>query len=60
MNFDYYFQKLQKNTFSIFLFHGVIDKTYPGIRNYTNKHILKKDFEKLLEILQEIGKSHFT
>ena len=55
MNFDYYFQKLQKNTFSIFLFHGVIDKAYPGIRNYTNKHILKKDFEKLLEILQGIG-----
>ena len=31
----------KKNTFSIFLFHGVVKKNNFNIRNYNKKHILK-------------------
>ena len=46
-----YLDKLQKNTFPIFLFHGVIDKPYDGVRNYTNKHMLVDIFEEIKENL---------
>ncbi len=47
----------KKNTFSIFLFHGVIKKNFFNIRNYNQKHILKKDFIKILKYLKQKGTS---
>ena len=35
---------LNKNFYKIFLFHGVIKKNKHIVRNYTNKHILEKNF----------------
>ena len=35
---------LNKNFYKIFLFHGVIKKNKYIVRNYTNKHILEKNF----------------
>ena len=35
---------LNKDFYKIFLFHGVIKKNKHIIRNYTNKHILEKNF----------------
>ena len=36
------FFPIKKNNFLIFLFHGVIKKNLFSVRNYNNKHILKK------------------
>ena len=36
--------KNKKNTFSIFLFQGVVERRNKGIRNYNSKHITKKSF----------------
>ena len=54
---DYLYSSIKKKKYVIFLFHGIIEKPYPGIRNYTNKHILKDDFEDLLINFKKIGKS---
>ena len=39
----------KQNSFSIFIFHGVIKKNNYGIRNYNKKHILEKDFYKFIK-----------
>ena len=42
-----------KNTFSIFLFHGVIKKNNFGVRNYNKKHILENDFYNFLKEIKK-------
>ena len=49
------FISLNKNHFSIFLFHGVIKKKINNIRNYNNKHLLEKKFIYFLNILKSKG-----
>ena len=46
---------IPKNNFVIFLFHGVIEKNLFEVRNYTKKHILKKEFLKILRLLKKKG-----
>jgi len=46
---------MQKNTYKIFLFHGVIKKNNYKIRNYNNKHILESNFFKFLKFLKRKG-----
>jgi hypothetical protein len=46
---------IPKNNFVIFLFHGVIEKNLFEVRNYTRKHILKKEFLKILKLLKKKG-----
>jgi peptidoglycan/xylan/chitin deacetylase (PgdA/CDA1 family) len=46
---------IPKNNFVIFLFHGVIEKNLFEIRNYNKKHILKKEFFKILRLLKKKG-----
>ena len=53
IDLKYYINKLQKGKYSIFLFHGVIEESFNGIRNYTKKHILKEEFENLLVNLKK-------
>jgi len=55
IDIEYYLSKLQKNTFAIFLFHGVINKATTEVRNYTSKHLLAKEFEKLIKKLGTRG-----
>ena len=55
IDLDFYTNKLRKKKYVIFLFHGVIEKKFEGIRNYTNKHILKDDFKNLLIELKNKG-----
>ncbi len=43
----------KRNSFKIFLFHGVIKKKKYLVRNYTNKHILEKIFIKNLKSLKK-------
>jgi|TARA_Y100000294_G_C8543577_1_gene332207 peptidoglycan/xylan/chitin deacetylase (PgdA/CDA1 family) len=47
-----YSKFLKKKKLTIFLFHGVIDKNPFKIRNYTKKHLLKKEFIKVLNDLK--------
>jgi peptidoglycan/xylan/chitin deacetylase (PgdA/CDA1 family) len=49
------FLNIKKNNFVIFLFHGVIKKDLFRIRNYNNKHLLQKDFFKIVKILKKNG-----
>jgi len=46
---------IRKNNFVIFLFHGVIEKNVFEVRNYNKKHILKKEFVKILRLLKRRG-----
>ena len=47
---------LSNKEYIIFLFHGVIKKkNRDKIRNYTNKHILEKDFISFLKQVRKIG-----
>ena len=41
---------LKKDKFTFILFHGVIENNKTSIRNYTNKHIEKKNLKKFLSI----------
>ena len=50
-----YSKYLKKKSNVIFLFHGVIDKNPFKIRNYTKKHLLKKEFIKVLHDLSKKG-----
>ena len=50
-----YSKYLKRKKHVIFLFHGVIDKNPFKIRNYTKKHLLKKDFIKVLHDLSKKG-----
>ena len=47
---------LKKKKFAIFLFHGVIEKNPFKVRNYTKKHLLVSEFEKILNDLKHKGK----
>jgi peptidoglycan/xylan/chitin deacetylase (PgdA/CDA1 family) len=53
-NLNNFFSK-KKNTYTVFLFHGVLDKNKYQIRNYTKKHIEKKYFIDILKTLKNIG-----
>ena len=55
IDIDYYLSKLRENTFSIFLFHGVIEDMNTGIRNYTRKHLPADEFEILIKRLKVKG-----
>jgi peptidoglycan/xylan/chitin deacetylase (PgdA/CDA1 family) len=46
---------IPKNNFVIFLFHGVIEKNLFEVRNYTKKHILRKEFLEILKLLNKKG-----
>ena len=50
-----YSKYLKKKGNVIFLFHGVIDENPFKIRNYTKKHLLKKEFIKVLNDLNKKG-----
>ncbi len=50
-----YSKFLKKESNVIFLFHGVIDKNPFKVRNYTKKHLLKKEFIKVLNDLDKKG-----
>ena len=50
-----YSKFLKKKSNVIFLFHGVIDRNPFKIRNYTKKHLLKKEFIKVLNDLNKKG-----
>ena len=50
-----YSKYLRKKSNVIFLFHGVIDKNPFKIRNYSKKHLLKKEFIKVLNDLNKKG-----
>ena len=50
-----YSKYLKKKGNVIFLFHGVIDRNPFKIRNYTKKHLLKKEFIKVLNDLKKKG-----
>jgi len=50
-----YSKYLKKKSNVIFLFHGVIDRNPFKIRNYTKKHLLKKEFIKVLNDLNKKG-----
>ena len=50
-----YSKYLKKKSNVIFLFHGVIDGNPFKIRNYTKKHLLKKEFIKVLNDLNKKG-----
>ena len=50
-----YSKYLKKKSNVIFLFHGVIDENPFKIRNYTKKHLLKKEFIKVLNDLNKKG-----
>lgn len=49
------FLNLKKNHFKIFLFHGVIKKNSFKVRNYNSKHILEKNFYKILKKIKKHG-----
>ena len=51
-----YSKFLKKKKFAIFLFHGVIEKNPFKVRNYTKKHLLVSEFEKILNDLKHKGK----
>ena len=55
IDIDYYLSKLRESTFSIFLFHGVIEDINTGIRNYTRKHLPAEEFEILIKRLEVKG-----
>ncbi len=57
MNFDYYIKRLSQQNFVIFLFHGVVNKNEYKVRNYNKKHILSKQFDFLLNELNNNGNS---
>ena len=48
-----HFIKSNKNFYKIFLFHGVIRKNKYVIRNYTNKHILEKNFFNKIKFIKK-------
>ncbi len=52
-----YSKFLKKKSCTIFLFHGVVDKKNPGIKNYTNKHIHINKFKKILKNLKNKGQA---
>lgn len=56
-NIDKLKKNLNNSNLSIFLFHGVIKKrvSKSSIRNYNNKHIEKKKFEKYISFLSKNG-----
>lgn len=47
--------RLSKNGLVIFLFHGVIERSNYSIRNYTNKHLEKSYFYKIIKNLKKGG-----
>ena len=49
------YSKYLKKSLTIFLFHGVIDKNPFKVRNYTKKHLLKKEFIQVLDDLSVKG-----
>ena len=51
-----YSKFLKKKTVTIFLFNGVIDKNPFKVRNYTKKHLLVNEFDKILDDLKHKGK----
>lgn len=50
-----YLEYLSNETFSIYLFHGVIDKNNFQVRNYNAKHLETAFFQKLIEELKSAG-----
>tara|TARA_B000000475_G_scaffold105325_2_gene85520 strand:+ start:22372 stop:23295 length:924 start_codon:yes stop_codon:yes gene_type:complete len=55
INVKNYINKLSNDTYSIYLFHGVVRENKSQVRNYNNKHILSVEFEKLLIELKNAG-----
>ena len=52
-----YLKKIPKNSISIFLFHGIINKNlkFNSVKNYNNKHLPAKDFKKFLKDISKIS-----
>lgn len=55
LDVDRYVGRLSRDQLAIFLFHGVVDGTREGVRNYTRKHLQRHDFEKLVRALADHG-----
>jgi peptidoglycan/xylan/chitin deacetylase (PgdA/CDA1 family) len=47
---------LKEEEFVIYLFHGVITKNKHSVRNYNQKHLEVKEFEKMISALRASGK----
>lgn len=50
-----YQARLHPSALTIFLFHGVIRENRHGVRNYTFKHILAHDFQRIIQGLADCG-----
>jgi len=50
-------QKLSSDGLAIFLFHGVVNDSPSGVRNYTNKHLKRDYFYDLMHTLREKGQA---
>ncbi len=50
-----YTDYLQRETFAIFLFHGVIHRQTHRVRNYTRKHIEQDEFAVILDEISAVG-----
>lgn len=55
MKTEKYLNSLSDQTLSMFLLHGVVEKSECDVRNYNRKHILKDDFHGLLKGLKNSG-----
>ena len=55
MNVRKYISCLEKNTLTIFLFHGVIREQNFRVRNHNKKHILETEFIDLVSALGDHG-----
>tara|TARA_B100000315_G_scaffold249547_1_gene280932 strand:- start:113 stop:1030 length:918 start_codon:yes stop_codon:yes gene_type:complete len=52
---EYYISLLNEDTFVIYLFHGVIEKSDYEVRNYSRKHLEKDEFYSLIKGLKSRG-----
>ena len=52
---EYYISLLQEDTFVIYLFHGIIEKSDYEVRNYSRKHLEKDEFYALIKGLKLRG-----
>ena len=55
MNPSIYIESLHQDELTIFLFHGVIQRSTTRVRNYTRKHILADEFRSVLKALLSHG-----
>jgi peptidoglycan/xylan/chitin deacetylase (PgdA/CDA1 family) len=55
IDIGHYVSLLKEDTFVIYLFHGVVEKSDYEVRNYTRKHLKKDEFCALIKSLKSRG-----